>query len=160
MFSFKIFGVEDISRAQDRLKGIRGGLRKAPRAGIKAASNHYMSVLHDEIPVSDRDDREHTRDLIEWGAIDTTEGGAEVRLKGPDWVQYMIQGTEGGQTIQGNPVLHFFWNGDEFFLTSVVRGATPANDFLRRSWQKARDAIREQTKELGLRVAHVEPIEE
>lgn len=160
MFSFKIFGVQDLTVAQDRLKGIKGGLKKAPRAAIKGSTTTYMSLLQNEIPISDRD-REHARDLVTFGGIEMTEDGAEAKLVGPDYLQYVIKGSD-EVTIDAvsGQAMHFEWMGDEWFLSSVTRPARDANDFLRRAWNKARDGVKKQMKELGLRVARVEPIEE
>jgi hypothetical protein len=54
------------------------------------------------------------------------------------YFKYVISGTVGGQII--NPVaaraLHWTSAGADFFAASVIRGATPKNDFPQRVWDR------------------------
>ena len=62
---------------------------------------------------------------------------------------YVIHGTEGGQLIQ--PVaaraLHWTSGGSDVFAMSVIRGATPKNDFPERVWSMMQDVVQTAFRE-------------
>lgn len=58
---------------------------------------------------------------------------------------YVVHGTEGGQLIQpvATRALHWVSNGQDVFATSVIRGATPKNDFPTRVWDSMREMVQQ-----------------
>ena len=159
MVGFEVFGVETIDRGAGRLNRARQAFIGSPATILRQSGDRVLESLKEAIPVAQEDEnwawhgREHARDRIEFHI----RGGDEGTFEGPDYLRYVVGGSDEHQIVPINGLaLSFFIGGEQHASNMVTIPARDPNDFRRRAWDDARDDVRAIVREVGMKVVRGE----
>src|SRR5712664_3336408 len=136
---FKISGMKSVLSATKKALAIRTNLSLLPTKIAPDVADTVLGHLKESVPVGSGSG-DHARDALISAVV-----GSTVTFQGPEYLKYVIEGTEPHEIPSGGAdagiILHFFIGGDELFRKAVYHPGTAPNDFRKEAWEQSREEV-------------------